>query len=397
MQASHVKTWIKKHGSPKTLRFLVGANASLKSFHYWVPYAVMDGRTLAPTHLTLDITYICNLKCEMCPQAIDFESENSDLLGEFRARKELSTEAILRLVEEAANLGVRTFTITGGEAFLRKDLLDIVARVKDRKMMCELLTNGMLIGPSVAERLVALGVDKVTVSVDGPEDIHNKIRKNKHSFRRLMEAIQLIQAEKNRQGSSLPYLALATTITATNQERLSELVEVAGSAKVNVDFGFLYYATAEMEQRTAELLQYQEAKGEDQDIPEHLKRIDPRIVEDQVTQIRRKEPVYAIKANFTPNLSREEIRRRYDDDSYAYANKCFYPWFHVRINPYGDVYPCGPISMKMGNVTEESLRAVWNGRRYRDFRRLLKKQQLFPKCTKCCALNTRLWSHLPRI
>ena len=397
--SSHLRAWLKEHTPAGTLRWLRFANALRQAAHYWIPYNFRNGSAWPPTHLTLDITYICNLKCEMCPQAIDFEKDDSNLLKQFKSRKELTTDQILRLIDEAADYGVRVFAITGGEPFLRKDILPLIERVKQRRMDCQILTNGMLIKPPTATRLVELGVDKITISVDGPERIHNLIRKHPNSFQRLIESVMLIQQEKKRQRSNLPYLAFSNTISATNTKYLSELTEVAGQYGVNLNFGYLYYVTDKMETQTArileKILQMDQVKGEDQNVPEALKRIDPHAMEEQIREIRQKERLYGIKANFTPNLTPEEVRNRYEDDTHAYANKCFYAWYHARVNPYGDVYACGPISLSMGNVTEHPLAQIWNNQKYRAFRTALKRHQLFPKCTKCCALNTKLWSFLP--
>jgi len=394
---SHIKVWLKEKTSPSVLRWLRSGNSFAKSFHYWIPYSFMNGKALPPTHLTLDITYICNLKCEMCPQAIDFESEDSNLLKEFKVRKEMTTEEIFQLIDNASDYGVKIFTVTGGEPFLRKDILSIIERIKRRKMECQLLTNGMLLKETVAARLVELGVEKITISVDGPQQIHNIIRKHQNSFQRLLDGIKLIQEQKRQMGKRLPYLALSCTISATNAEYLAELADVAGEYGVNINFGYLYYISEKMEAQTAKILKVEQAKGEDQNVAEYLKKIDPFVIENQIKSIRQKEAQYGVKANFTPNLSPEEVRLRYEDDTHAYANKCFYPWFHARVNPYGDVYACGPISIKMGNVTEQKFSHIWNNEKYRDFRKKLKKHQLFPKCTKCCALNNKLWSYLPSI
>ena len=398
---SQIKAWLKDNTSPSVLRWLRLADSVRRSFHYWIPYNFLDGSAWPPTHLTLDITYLCNLKCEMCPQAIDFEKEESNLLKQYKSRKELTTDQILRLIDDAADYGVRVFSITGGEPFLRKDILTLIERIKGRRMECQLLTNGMLIKPPTAARLVELGVDKLTISVDGPEYIHNIIRKHPSSFQRLIESAKLIQAEKGRQRSHLPYLAFSNTISASNTRHLAELMDVAGQHRVNLNFGYLYYVTEKMEAQTSrilgQILDVDQVKGEDQNVSDALKKIDPEVIRDQIKEIREKERRYRVKANFTPNLTPEEVGRRYEDDAHAYASKCFYAWYHARVNPYGDLYACGPISLSMGNVTEHRLPHIWNNGKYRAFRTALKRHQLFPKCTKCCALNSKLWTYLPAV
>ncbi|MBI5555359.1 MAG: SPASM domain-containing protein [Elusimicrobia bacterium] len=81
---------------------------------------------------------------------------------------------------------------------------------------------------------------------------------------------------------------------------------------------------------------------------------------------------------------------------YAYSSKCFIPWYSGRVSPYGDVYPCS-IDVKIGNIRQTPFSVLWNSPRYKDFRNTLKRQGLFPKCAKCCNLNTKLWNYLPSI
>jgi radical SAM protein with 4Fe4S-binding SPASM domain len=394
-----VKDWVKAHAPSPVLRRARILTSMLRAYHYWVPYNVFpDGRAWPPTLLTLDLTYICNLKCEMCPQAIDFEkAKESNLLKQYRSHKELTSEQILCLIDDAAAFGVKTFTFTGGEPFLRKDLMNYVERVKARGMACQIYTNGMLITPAIAARLVALGVERVTISVDGPEHIHNTIRKHNKSFQKLMEAVDAIQAEKKRTGRRFPSLLFANTISASNASTMSELMDVAGQHGVNVNFGYLYYVSEAMEEKTARILEVEPVKGEDQNMPDRLKHLDADLIGEQIKIVRQKEQEYGVVASFTPDLRPRDIRRRYEDDTAAPASKCYYAWHHARVNPYGELYACGPISISMGNVTEQGLAGIWNNDQFRRFRRLIRRHRLFPKCTKCCALNETAWRYLPAL
>jgi MoaA/NifB/PqqE/SkfB family radical SAM enzyme len=297
------KQWLKKHLPSPMLRPLRTVRSILRGYHYWVPYNVFaDGRAWPPTTVTLDVTYICNLKCEMCPQAIDFEKQDSNLLQQYRANRELTTDQILDLVDDAAEFGVRTFNFTGGETFLRQDTLTLAERVKQRGMACRINTNGMLLTPAMARSLVELGVDTVTISVDGPERIHNAIRKHGRSFQRLLESVRMIQAEQRPQARTKPLLLFNNTVSASNVAHMSELMDVAGEYGVDVGFGYLYYVTEAMEARTSAILKIEPVKGEDHNMPPHLKSIDAAVVEEQVRAVRQKERQYGVHAFFAPDL-----------------------------------------------------------------------------------------------
>lgn len=364
--------------------------------HYWIPYAFKQGKAWHPKSITFEITYRCNLRCAMCPQAIDYQGKKSNLRLQQRQRKELTTEEIFKLIDDASELGVSDFGLTGGEVFIRKDVFEIIDYIKAKTLNCSILTNGTLINKEGAKRIVGLGVDKVTFSLDGPEEIHNKIRRSPKAFVALMEAIEYIQEEKNIQNKSNPYLALSCTISSLNAQCLTDLIDVADKYKINVNYGYLFYSTKEMEEATAQIFSKDRVKSEDQDVPQYLKQVDPKLIEREIEKIREKAKRQGISVNFQPNLKGQEIYRRFHDDSFAYVNKCFYPWYALRVNPYGAVYPCS-MNVYVGNVKDEPLKTLWNNARYVRFRRTLIRKGLFPACVKCCVLNNKLWTYLPTV
>jgi radical SAM protein with 4Fe4S-binding SPASM domain len=77
-------------------------------------------------------------------------------------------------------------------------------------------------------------------------------------------------------------------------------------------------------------------------------------------------------------------------------HRCFYPWLNMRVDPFGNVYPCS-VDVRLGSLRSSSARDVWNGEEYRSFRKALKKADLFPMCARCCALGNRLWNKLPNL
>jgi radical SAM protein with 4Fe4S-binding SPASM domain len=248
-----------------------------------------------------------------------------------------------------------------------------------------------------ASAIVKIGIDKITFSLDGPEDIHNEIRQSKTQFQDLLNAVRSIQSEKKRQRSNVPDLTLNTTISSLNSERLNEIVDIAANEKVSVNYGYVFYTTAEMEAKTRKDFPATGGKIEDQDIPMSLRQVDVNALSLEIEQIEAKAASLGVKINIQPNLkSPEELNSRFYDDESAYVHHCYYPWFAMRINPYGEVYPC-QMNVSMGNMKRDSLVDVWNNAAYVSFRKSLRKVGIWPKCTKCCALSNKLWDRLPRL
>ncbi|KAB8331102.1 nif11-class peptide radical SAM maturase 3 [Scytonema tolypothrichoides VB-61278] len=118
-----------------------------------------------------EITLKCNLACQHC----------GSRAGHTRA-KELSTEEALDLVKQMAEVGITEVTIIGGEAFLRPDWLEIASAITDAGMRCGMTTGGYGITLDTARRMKEAGIMVVSVSVDGLEATHDRLRGRKGSW-----------------------------------------------------------------------------------------------------------------------------------------------------------------------------------------------------------------------
>jgi radical SAM protein with 4Fe4S-binding SPASM domain len=115
--------------------------------------------------LDLHVTNRCNLRCIHCC----FDSGRS-------AMPELGTAKICEVIGEAVVLGAREIHVTGGEPFLRPDVLEIVAEAIALGARVRVQSNGTLLDRRRLSRLAALGVDELMISIDGPEEINDGIR-----------------------------------------------------------------------------------------------------------------------------------------------------------------------------------------------------------------------------
>ncbi len=112
-----------------------------------------------------EITLKCNLACQHC----------GSRAGHTRAQ-ELSTAEALDLVKQMASVGITEVTIIGGEAFLRPDWLEIASAITSAGMVCGMTTGGYGITLDTARRMKEAGIKVVSVSVDGLEATHDRIR-----------------------------------------------------------------------------------------------------------------------------------------------------------------------------------------------------------------------------
>jgi molybdenum cofactor biosynthesis protein A len=111
------------------------------------------------SYLRLAVTDRCNLRCQYCMPSggLDWVPKN-DLL---------SYEEILLLLRVFAGLGITKLRLTGGEPFLRKDLMELIREIQKQQLFTSvsITTNGTLTGPHIPE-LKQLGIHSVNLSLD---------------------------------------------------------------------------------------------------------------------------------------------------------------------------------------------------------------------------------------
>ncbi len=90
-----------------------------------------------------------------------------------------------------------------------------------------------------------------------------------------------------------------------------------------------------------------------------------------------------LKVRFIPELAPGEVIRWY---SGGYSRPCRYPYFALRIDPRGRVYPCPAFPAPLGEIRLPALSGIWNGPAYRRFRRGLNTLPRPAACRNCCKI-----------
>lgn len=171
------------------------------------------------------ITERCNLRCRHCYQ-------------EGAHGAELSFDEIREVLDEIVNMfdawrdayGMTfspSFNITGGEPFLRKDLLDILRMISEQGYDIYILTNGVLVTKERARALADLGIRGVQVSIEGTEEVHDSIR-GKGSFAASARGIDhLLDA-----GLAVNVNATLSALNADSMEKIAAFASHAGVRRV---------------------------------------------------------------------------------------------------------------------------------------------------------------------
>lgn len=129
-----------------------------------------------------EITLKCNLACSHC----------GSRAGNARP-EELSTEEALDLVRQLAEVGIKEVTLIGGEAFMRPDWLTIAEAIAKSGMVCSMTTGGFGISLETAQRMKDAGIQTVSVSFDGMEETHDRLRGRKGSWKSALKTMSHFQ------------------------------------------------------------------------------------------------------------------------------------------------------------------------------------------------------------
>jgi MoaA/NifB/PqqE/SkfB family radical SAM enzyme len=172
-----------------------------------------------PLDVICEISYVCNLACPTCFRWTAKPDEH-----------ELSSEQWKSVLAKLkAWLGTFNLTFTGGEPFLRKDILDIFKFASANGIITGVVSNGSLIDKALAKDIVASGLDGLALSLNSlKRHIHNQTRGTNGSFDEVMTAIENLRERKGMR------LSLSTTVV---RENIGELIDMVEFVKSNGLYG----------------------------------------------------------------------------------------------------------------------------------------------------------------
>jgi MoaA/NifB/PqqE/SkfB family radical SAM enzyme len=347
----------------------------------------MADRWQAPRILTFMMTYRCNLRCTMCWQWGE-QGLFHDLSKEHEIQQ-LDLATLCSVIEDVAKDGTGAF-LWGGEPFLHRDILPFVEFIKSKGMYCSINTNGTYL-PRDSRRLADLGVDAIMVSVDGPREVHDRIRGMQGSFQKIADGVKAVREARNGNGRK-PEIVVNTTISPGNQDVLLETyrtVEQMGADRMILSQ--LWFTTEQIGKANEAYFRekFSAHAGSWRGFVADVSVLNSQRIADQMGEMSLlKSPM---ELRFLPDLHPGQVADYYRNPSEAFGKtRCLVPWLEAEILPSGEVTPCSDRpDLIMGNVKNARFSDIWNNDQYQQFRRAMREDGLFPYCSRCCGL----WSH----
>jgi MoaA/NifB/PqqE/SkfB family radical SAM enzyme len=176
---------------------------------------------MAPLLLVISPTMQCNLNCKGC------------YAGAYEKNYGLSYELVSDIINQAKELGIYFITLSGGEVFIREDIIKNLFR-EHKDVYFQIYTNGTLITKEIADDLADVGNVALLISIEGFQEQTDK-RRGKGVFSKILETMRLL---KDR-GIIFGYSA---TVTTHNLDVLTsdELVELMINEGCMLGYYFLY-------------------------------------------------------------------------------------------------------------------------------------------------------------
>jgi MoaA/NifB/PqqE/SkfB family radical SAM enzyme len=333
-----------------------------------------------PIGAVYEATMRCNLHCEFC-----YVGDLLNIEGEWR--EELSIESLRAAFPEQAGFQV---SLTGGEIFMRKDIMSVLDLFREKGYACGYLTtNGTIITEDRAEALADLAsrgfLKHISVSIDGPGEMHDVARGLKGTFERTCAGLRRLQAAAQRKHAPLR-VSINTTVAHETLEALDQMVDVAGELGVDaIGLNHLMYSTPEEVAETVRLLGVPDAS-----VIATFVTSDPGLdverVRTKVAALEAKCRERNILFDFRPKVQ-PQLMDSYYTPGAQLDGRCLYPFLHARVSFSGKVYFCPFIRVEVGDLTRSSLEEVWNGERYVSMRKKLVDSGIFPVCRRCCKVE----------
>ena len=334
----------------------------------------------------------CNAECDFCDvpkvdsdsnlaQGIAIPILNSPLyMTEELFEKIINDE----YVSDGKSEKLISFLMT--EPLLNKKLPQLLEIAKKKGHKTKVTTNGYLLNKKA--ELICDNLDYLQVSIDGLEELHDRIRGDGF-FVRAIDGLKKVREISNLR------IEINVTVTPLNYHEAFGLLCYIDGLRLEIDevrFQFLDFVSKTMSEKhnVRHPNIYQGVTIDDKDV--QLSDAQITLLKEQLNKIRNYKSISINKITMKPNMeSFESISKYFSFDGAPLRGHdlCYTPFTQLAINTSGDVYwhmRCYN-NYKLGNVKESGVGDIFNGEKARYFREEFTRSNMcFEACTRCCGI-----------
>ncbi|MFO7717586.1 MAG: heme b synthase [Thermodesulfobacteriota bacterium] len=282
-----------------------------------------------------EVTRSCNLACKHCRA----EAHLDPYPGE------LSTAEAKQLIDTFPETGNPIIIFTGGEPLLRDDLFELVRHAKSHGLRCVMAPNGTLITPENAREMVDSGIERVSISIDGPDSAsHDVFRGTPGAFDQAMQGIEYLK------NAGMEF-QINTTVTRNNMGQFKDIFQLTQQLGAVAWHIFLLVPTgraADLQEEIITAAEYESVLNWFYDF--------------------RKTTDMQLKATCAPHYHRilrqrakeEGVEVNFDNFGLdAVSRGCLGGIGFCFISHTGQVQPCGYLELDCGQVKQTPFAEIW--------------------------------------
>ncbi|HUC63598.1 MAG TPA: radical SAM protein [Alphaproteobacteria bacterium] len=322
-----------------------------------------------PVCLYLETTNRCNLLCETCPRTFETLEPPADMSWELFTSIVGQFPSIARVVLHGV-----------GEPMMVEDLPRMIRHLKARGIYVLFNTNGTLLTARKRRELIETGLDELRVSLDAAEAETFKKVRGRDMFDRIVRNVRAFVAYQKEIGATTPRVSLWLTGLKETVDQLPAFVRLA--AEMGIAEVYLQRMVFMDEGRG---LARPESSLFESGAARETEAIEAAVELGRALGVR-----LDASGATEPGLS---LKKEQDDRPWSLCRR---PWSLMYFTAHGRALPCciapfsapGYESYTLGDATQESLREIWNGPAYREFRASL-LGPVPPKPCQSCGLR---WS-----
>jgi MoaA/NifB/PqqE/SkfB family radical SAM enzyme len=317
-----------------------------------------------PVCLYLETTNRCNLLCTTCPRTFEALESPADM----------SWDLFTRIVDQFPQIA-RVVLHGVGEPMMVRALPRMIRYLKDRGTYVLFNTNGTLLTPRKGQELIDSGLDELRVSLDAAQPHAFKLVRGRDMFTRIVRNIRAFRALQHELAVERPRVSLWLTGLQETVAQLNDFVRLAH----DIDVAEVYL------QR---LVYFPEGQG--------LARPESALFAggaDEEGRLVREAEALAdeLGIKFNASGATDPSASLSPQDEARPWSLCRRPWTLMYFTALGRAIPCciAPFSLRgydsftLGNATQQSLREIWNGPRYQEFRSALLSDTPPRACASC--------------
>jgi len=336
-----------------------------------------------PKWIVLGVNNICNLHCKMCDVGTQNLESNfaQNLVGTHPINMPLD---LIKLVIDQISLSFPSSQLAYAftEPLLYPHLIESLDYANHKNLYTTVTTNALNLKHK-ADDLVKAGLNEIFISLDGPEEVHNKIRGHKSSFQRALAGMEAIKNHKNG-----PKITVICAITEWNVGHLKSFADALEGSGIN-ELAIMHtqYTDAKMahlhNQKWGDIY-----PATDSNLDEiNLNNMDLVLLQEEIQLIRRAD--YTFKTYFSPEIdSLKDLEIFYHAPDKFMGKYCGAVFSSMMIKSDGSVIPAHGrcYNLDIGNMYQEELVSIWNSQVISKLRKqLMSEGGFFPACSRCCS------------